>query len=95
MEPTAEDVDLGWRCEALEERNGGDGKKGGKRRWKVRERRFTLRFWERRALSLTAKGVNDVHIDFRMLAGLLVSSILWTKANGERTASLSKLAASL
>ena len=66
-----------------------------KRRWKVRERRFTLRSWERRALSLTAKGVNDIHIDFRMLAGLLVSLILWTKANGERTASLSKLAASL
>ena len=33
------------------------------------ERRFTLRFWERRALCLTAKGVNDIHIDFRMLAG--------------------------
>ena len=44
---------------------------------------------------LTAKGVNDMHIDFRMLAGLLMSWIPWTKANGERTASLSKLAASL
>ena len=54
-----------------------------------RETIYASMFWERRrALCLTAKGMNDIHIDFRMLAGLLVSWTPWTKANGERTASL-------
>ena len=44
---------------------------------------------------MASKRVNDIHIDFRMLADLLVSWIPGTMANDERTASLSKLAASL